>query len=156
MQFLKRYAKSSMKKNDNFILFILLSSHCLLATGFVAKDSLLREVSGAVAISTDAIDAVYFQALENDLVHYVDLGWQGDMHDLSFAPGISNYSTDSSVYVFEDPANLTKDIAFENRKTSTIKQSQTDMYSLHEALIISEIKGRSVNPKEFDVDLENF
>ncbi|MBA3815489.1 MAG: hypothetical protein H0X29_03025 [Parachlamydiaceae bacterium] len=122
------------------------------------EDNLLKDGFAAVAITTDDVEGLYVQAIEKDYELYVQLGadWDTDGKDgeTKFA-GLQVLEQPTILFIKDDSFDHMNEIAFENVRPNTrVKLSKSDIAEINEALIISHIKSRSVNPKEFNIDLD--
>lgn len=143
----------------NVLIYFFFAYGCLVTEMTYAEENLLRNGFAAVAVSTENIEAMYVQAIENDYSLYAQLGadWnsEGLEIDTSLA-GIQTISEPKILFINDDSFNSTSEIAFEDtRPKNRVKLSMSDIAEINEALIISHIKSRSVDPKEFNVNLSN-
>lgn len=124
------------------------------------KQNLLHDALGAVAVSTEAIEALYVQALENSLTErkYVQVGapWEsGGIENREILAGLNIIQEPQMLFSFEKSLDFDTEIAFEDvPKKGKFKLTKSDLSEIYESLIFSEIKARYIDPKEFQIDLE--
>lgn len=120
--------------------------------------NLLQDGFAAVAVSVDHIEAIYMQAIENDYASYVHIGddWDGEgCGKETMLAGMQVVEEPKILFITDDSYNFSE-IAFENvRPANLVKLSRSEVAEINEALIVSHIKARSVDPKPFNVDLDD-
>lgn len=120
--------------------------------------SLLQDAFGAVAISTENIEALYVEAIENTLHEksYGQIGapWESEEYgDINSLMAGLNIIQEPKIVFSLESFDFNTEIAFEQvpKRDNKFKLSSTDVSEINEALIFSEIKAKYIDPKEFDV-----
>lgn len=148
-----------------FICFFALLSTPFLEGHQPEKGDLLKDALGTVAISKESVEAIYVQAIEKYILEheYVEMGlpWHsnesGDI--ASFFAGLNVIKEPTMQFSLEKSLKFNTEIAFEpmSKKEKInikekVKLSDTDISSINEALIFGEIKFKSIDPQEFNVN----
>lgn len=112
----------------------------------------------AVKVSTDKIEDIYVEALENSLGQksYIQVGapWESDgvTTGKALVAGLDIVEEPKILFVHDDSLEFDSEIAFEEvPKKENFKLSPTDVSEINDTLIFSQIKARQIDPKEFDV-----
>lgn len=151
MKILTRYA---------FLILGSISGSISLLTGSLSANegTLLRDGFAAVAVSTESIEAIYLQAIENDDAKYAKLGadWDEDASgNNTMIAGVQVFQ-DRKIFFDRNSGLNMSEIAFENvRPNKHVQLTRADIAEINEAMIISYIKTRTVDPKMFNVNLND-
>lgn len=143
---------------------------CVLSFLFLAvqaeEKSLLHDAVGALVVSEEAVEAIYIQAIEKSLIDhsYVQVGAPWNSNEAgdtaSYFAGLNVIEEPKILFSSEKSLNFETEIAFEyipknEHVNIPSKLSETDISSINDAMMFSEIRARSIDPKEFNVDLED-
>lgn len=138
-----------------YYLAVMSIFSCRIGADVEEGKNLLQDGFAAVAVSVDHIESIYIQAIENDYASYVNIGddWEGEGKETMLA-GMQLIEEPKIMFIADDTCNFSE-IAFENvRPANHVKLSRSEIAEINEALIVSHIKARSVDPKPFNVDLD--
>lgn len=118
------------------------------------EKNLLQDGFAAVAVSTDNIEAIFLQAIEKDYDLFAQIGADWDDGKEKMFAGMQLIEEPKILFITDDTFNISE-IAFENKRPSNhFKLSKSDIAEINEAIIVSHIQARSVDPKAFNVDLD--
>lgn len=147
--------------NMNVLIYYAVAISFITVNGMshASEKNLLQDGFAAVAVSTDNIEAIYLQAIEKDYDLYTQLGadWddEGDGRGKEkMLAGMQVVGESKILFIAHDSFNISE-IAFENiRPSNHFKLSRSDIAEINEAIIVSHIKARSVDPKTFNINLD--